>query len=475
MFAIASATLGLRLSIRQRRSRLEAERARVDAIAAEQVRGQLEAEVAEARAAATAAVQASERLRAARAADESERDLERKEWGREVERLRSALGDRMQSPTAVADDYQRPEAGRAPVYSRAADSRMEDGVRAAEKDADWLGRALDETADPAVERDGEIYPVWFATNRKHSGRGTFGHQRDVDTVSYGLAHVHVPKAHQFGSVGRMGWWQRLPHLGRDAPLELLQVGVADAAVIAAELRHWIASTPDVESRALVYLHGFNSTFEESAIRAAQIGYDLKFPGAMAFFSWPSHGSRELYLYDADSARISAEPFVKFLQTLRDAAGVERIDILAHSMGNLVYSGAVDILMQAAQRGGVKLGAVLLAAPDLDVDEFRIAARKYPLVADSSTVYVSKRDRVLRISRSIRGGSDRVGLTPPVAVVPQAHTVEVSKIDLSLLGHGYFAAAETVLRDMHDVLHGLVEPKERMRLRLADDGAHWEIR
>jgi esterase/lipase superfamily enzyme len=41
--------------------------------------------------------------------------------------------------------------------------------------------------------------------------------------------------------------------------------------------------------ALVFLHGFNVTFADAAIRAAQIGCDLKVPGATAFFSWPSRG------------------------------------------------------------------------------------------------------------------------------------------------------------------------------------------
>jgi len=55
--------------------------------------------------------------------------------------------------------------------------------------------------------------------------------------------------------------------------------------------------------ALLFIHGYNVDFEGAAIRAAQIGCDLKVPGVTAFFSWPSRGS--LVSYPADEATIEA--------------------------------------------------------------------------------------------------------------------------------------------------------------------------
>ena len=57
----------------------------------------------------------------------------------------------------------------------------------------------------------------------------------------------------------------------------------------------------------IFLHGYNVSFEEAALRAAQIGFDLSIRGAMAFFSWPSQG--DLAGYSADEASIEASEFV----------------------------------------------------------------------------------------------------------------------------------------------------------------------
>ena len=63
-----------------------------------------------------------------------------------------------------------------------------------------------------------------------------------------------------------------------------------------------------EPHALLYLHGYNTSFEEAAIRAAQIGFDLKVPGATAFFSWPYFARAEALLHDIyDLMRHGAAP------------------------------------------------------------------------------------------------------------------------------------------------------------------------
>ena len=71
----------------------------------------------------------------------------------------------------------------------------------------------------------------------------------------------------------------------------------------ADIRREIEATDRSQRHSLVFLHGYNVSFEEAAIRAAQIGFDLKISGAVAFFSWPSQGS--LLGYAADEATIEA--------------------------------------------------------------------------------------------------------------------------------------------------------------------------
>ncbi|MFK0731826.1 MAG: alpha/beta hydrolase, partial [Gloeotrichia echinulata HAB0833] len=79
--------------------------------------------------------------------------------------------------------------------------------------------------------------------------------------------------------------------------------------------------------------GFNVSFEDAALRAAQIGVDLQVPGIMAFYSWPSRG--KLVSYPADEATIEASEryIAEFLLNLVQKSGAEKIHIIAHSMGN----------------------------------------------------------------------------------------------------------------------------------------------
>ena len=53
----------------------------------------------------------------------------------------------------------------------------------------------------------------------------------------------------------------------------------------------------------MFIHGFNVSFADAAIRAAQLSCDLSIAGVMAFYSWPSQGT--LAGYAADESSIEA--------------------------------------------------------------------------------------------------------------------------------------------------------------------------
>jgi hypothetical protein len=61
---------------------------------------------------------------------------------------------------------------------------------------------------------------------------------------------------------------------------------------------------------------------------------------------------------------------------------------------------------------------------------------------------------------------RVGLIPPICVIPGIDTVNVTNVDLSMLGHGYVAAARDVLHDIHDLITHGTAPDRRFGLREA---------
>jgi esterase/lipase superfamily enzyme len=64
---------------------------------------------------------------------------------------------------------------------------------------------------------------------------------------------------------------------------------------------------------LIYVHGFNQTFESSALDAARLSDGIRFRGETMVFSWPSRAKLFDYSYDRDSAIWSRDA----LQTVLD--------------------------------------------------------------------------------------------------------------------------------------------------------------
>ena len=247
---------------------------------------------------------------------------------------------------------------------------------------------------------------------------------------------------------------------------------AKAAAFWADLRAKLAQQPAGERQALVFIHGYNVSFAEAAIRAGQIAEDLKPPGLTAFFSWPSKGS--LSGYPADEATIEwSVPFLRdFLVEFARTSGAERVHILAHSMGNRGLLRALQgVAGDAAQHAGVRFGQIILAAPDIDAGVFRQLAAVYPRLAERTTLYASPGDRALEVSKHLHQ-YPRAGFTPPVLVVPGVDTIEVPQLDLLALGHGYFADFAGVLHDIHELVRHNAPPAGRLRPKPA--GAHWRI-
>ncbi len=116
-----------------------------------------------------------------------------------------------------------------------------------------------------------------------------------------------------------------------------------------------------ESRAaLVFIHGFNVSFDDAIRNAGQIGGDLQFKGLVIAFSWCAEGGTLSYLADDRNARLSAPRLGEFLTLLRNEIGIDTIHIVAHSMGNLVLIEALRKLKSAKTKRGTGLHEVILA-------------------------------------------------------------------------------------------------------------------
>ena len=324
------------------------------------------------------------------------------------------------------------------------------------------------------------YRVWYGTDREPAGEESLEpyFTREVsEQLHLGSCLVHVPKTHRFGELGSSWLRQRFQTwvLRQEADtLRILSVESCDEAdfvnSIGAELAHWKRRT------ALIFVHGYNVSFRDAALRAAQIGFDLRVDGIMAFFSWPSKG--DLLPYSADESRVelAEKHFVSFVELLTKAHGLEEINILAHSMGNRLVLRTVESLLRLKQAGQLKvpIGQIVLAAADVTAALFKQVAQSYAdLATHRVTNYTYRADKALLASRKLHD-QPRVGLEPPIFTQQPIETISVSQLDLDLLGHGYIATAEPLLYDLGQLIHDNKPAGARTRVQpaLPQPSTYW---
>jgi esterase/lipase superfamily enzyme len=320
-------------------------------------------------------------------------------------------------------------------------------------------------ARPPVQlaRQANIYRVWYGTNRAEFVSGEYNNVFSP-RIEYGVCEIYIPEHHNFGSLGSRGfgrWWTVAKYGSSDA-LSLQKTTPCDLPTFYKQINHELDYFREYERTSLIYIHGYNTSFKDAALRAAQIGFDLHIRGITAFFSWPSQGLIKSYFNDADMIAASEALIAEFIKTISNAIAGAKINIIAHSMGNLGLLRALTHATAKAELSGVRFGQIFLAAPDIDPNLFRRLASIYPSISERTTLYVSASDQALNLSGLVHE-NQRVGYTPPVTVVPGIDTVEATNVDIGLLGHGYYSSAAAVLYDMAFLIRHDASPSERMRM------------
>ncbi len=183
--------------------------------------------------------------------------------------------------------------------------------------------------------------------------------------------------------------------------------------------------------AVVFVHGYNTTFAEGLYRQAQISHDFGGRGVSVNYAWSSAGDFRAYAFDRESALFARDGLETVLATLA-RSDLSRTIVIGHSMGAQVL---MDTLRQMAIRGtpGVldKLASVVLIAPDLDIDVFRTQAAQLAGLDIPIFIFVSNRDRALQLSSLLRGRQDRLGsIRDTGALEDLSRAVPVRVIDLT---------------------------------------------
>jgi esterase/lipase superfamily enzyme len=104
----------------------------------------------------------------------------------------------------------------------------------------------------------------------------------------------------------------------------------------------------------------------------------------------------------------------------------------------------------------KLGLVVLAAPDIDIDVFKSQMRSFGKPNKPFYIIVSKDDKALRASNFIAGGQTRLGAVKNTAELAQLGAVVVDMTDVKgndSANHGKFAELAELGPELPSVLAG----------------------
>lgn len=212
----------------------------------------------------------------------------------------------------------------------------------------------------------------------------------------------------------------------------------------------LARAQRFKDHVLIFVPGFNSSFDGTLYRAAQLASDLAFDGAVFVYSWPSVGRAADYAYDSDSISRSGIYFADFLRVVLQQTGAKTVSFISHGLGARL---TLDVLATFKDQvpADVRVRDLLLTAPDIDTPTFAARLNTLSSLSARTTLYVASSDRALNISRRYSGGIPRAGdvLAGGPMVMPAVETVDVSASGTHAvsLNHPGYVKQAALLRDI----------------------------
>ena len=244
--------------------------------------------------------------------------------------------------------------------------------------------------------------------------------------------------------------------------------------------------------AIIYVHGYNTSYIENTLLAGEIFYYTGRKGVMMSFEWPSESKLLGYIPDKASASFSTHQFRSLIANIAKECRIDNITIIAHSAGSPIVVNALrelrllDFDMTAAQvQDKYRVGRVVLAAPDMDVMSFvnAIHDRFYDLTKGVA-VYASLKDRALKFAEKLNGNPRLGRAVGELDLQEMRYFSQIPKIELidasvaerrakDFIGHSYFQQDPWVSSDIGSFLLGRT-PVERGLTKTSPDSVFWEF-
>ncbi len=291
------------------------------------------------------------------------------------------------------------------------------------------------TVAPDAGAVGDVGSVFIGTTRAYDDTGHFGSKRS-ETTFLGRYDISIPPERELGSI-------KWPRRGAkpDPQVDFLTTKEVRYQTDG-EFRRDIAKAMRPSGNdVVIFVHGYNNTFSEGLYRIAQLAHDLKMPGAVVHYSWPSAAEPLGYVYDRDSALFARDGLESLIDDVSQA-GARRITLVAHSMGSHLV---MEVMRQMAIRGDRailnKISGVVLISPDIDVEVFRTQAKAIGTLPQPFLIFGSGKDRMLKLAGLMTGQGDRLGTLTDLTRVAD---LKVTLLDISSfnVGSGHFVLGDS---------------------------------
>ncbi|CTQ56561.1 hypothetical protein LP7551_05121 [Roseibium album] len=295
-------------------------------------------------------------------------------------------------------------------------------------------------------------PLIIATNREVAEDPAifFSDQRG-GKLDFAKVDVSIPPNHK---VGELEYPRRLPPDPHTSFLITNPHKMEGKKEFITAVNGELGTRSSEDQTVLVFVHGYNTHLSSAILSAAQFVHDSGYKGVPVLYSWPSGGRVSGYIYDMNSTLVSRRSFQATLKAL-EQTDTRGIDILAHSLGNLLV---METGVQAQIRGEFNkrslLGTIILASADIDADVFEQQVKDFGSSTPNVYLLVSSDDRALAFSRRVAGGVNRVGAQS----IEELEKFGVTVIDLSNVDntnsstHAKFRRAPNIVQLIGDRLN-----------------------
>ena len=318
-------------------------------------------------------------------------------------------------------------------------------------------------------------------------------------------HPHVVSVEPKGSFGNVIKFYEAFE-GRLRPKsDTLRQHRAEVAGLHALIDEWLARSPRKEVG--VFVHGFNNTFDQAAVRTAQAWHMFGRIGVPIVYTWPAGaGGVTGYAYDRESGEFTVVHLKLLLLALASHPGVEKVHLISHSRGTDVATtalrelhaevrGAMHTSLLGAHLGDpvdnprmtwevLKLETFVLAAPDMDLDVFvqRFFGENLVSAANHVVVYFSRRDEAIGLADWLFRSRRRIGAMHLDDFKPESLTLLQSASAIQLINcdttgsnsHAYLVQHPAALSDLILLIRNDAPPGDPRRPLVHPIKGIWQL-